>query len=55
MKAYAADFCGIEKLSSATREMVERFINQLEKSAKENRDSLVCKLNSYAQPQEVHS
>lgn len=55
VKAYAADFCGTEKLSGASREMVERFINRLERSAKENRDSLVCKLNSYAQPQEVHS
>lgn len=55
VKAYAADFCGSEKLSGASRQMVERFISQLEKSAKENRDSLICKLNSYAQPQEVHS
>jgi len=55
VKAYAADFCGTEKLSGASREMVEAFINQLSKSAKENRDSLICKLNSYAQTQEVNS
>jgi len=55
VKAYAADFCGTEKLSGASREMVEAFINQLAKSAKENRDSLVCKLNSYAQTREVNS
>jgi hypothetical protein len=55
VKAYAADFCGTEKLGGASRDMVESFINQLSKSAKENRDSLICKLNSYAQPQEVSS
>ena len=55
VKAYAADFCGAEKLSGASRDLVESFISQLAKSAKENRDSLVCKLNSYAQPQEAAS
>jgi len=55
VKAYAADFCGTEKLSGASREMVEAFINQLAKLAKDNRDSLVCKLNSYARVQGVSS
>jgi len=55
VKAYAADFCGTETLSGASRELVESFITQLAKSAKENRDSLVCKLRSYAQGQEVAS
>jgi len=55
VKAYAADFCGTETLSGASRELVESFITQLAKSAKENRDSLVCKLNSYAQVQGVTS
>ena len=53
VKAYAADFCGTQTLSGATRELVESFINQLSATAKENRDALVCKLNSYAQPVEV--
>jgi hypothetical protein len=53
VKAYAADFCGTQTLSGASRELVESFIAHLSASAKENRDSLVCKLNSYAQPQEV--
>jgi len=53
VKAYAADFCGTETLSGASRDLVESFINQLEKSAKENRESLVCKLNSYAPVSEV--
>jgi hypothetical protein len=49
VKAYAADFCGTATLSAATRELVESFISHLSTAAKENRDSLVCKLNSYAQ------
>jgi len=55
VKAYAADFCGTETLSGASRDLVESFITQLEKSAKENRDGLVCKLNSYAQVPEATS
>lgn len=55
VKAYAADFCGTEKLSGASRDRVESFISQFAKSAKENRDSLICRLNSYARTQEVTS
>jgi hypothetical protein len=51
VKAYAADFCGTEALSGASRELVESFINHLSASAKENRDALVCKLNSYGKVQ----
>jgi hypothetical protein len=53
VKAYAADFCGTEALSGASRELVESFISHLSAAAKENRDALVCKLNSYTQPVEV--
>ena len=53
VKAYAADFCGTEALSGASRELVESFISHLASAAKENRDALVCKLNSYAQPVEA--
>jgi len=53
VKAYAADFCGTQKLSEASRDRVEAFIRQLAKSAKENRDALQCRLNAYARPQEV--
>jgi hypothetical protein len=49
VKAYAADFCGTATLSGASRELVESFISHLSSTAKENRDSLVCKLNSYSQ------
>ena len=50
VKLYAADFCGTQTLSGATRELVESFISHLSAAAKENRDALVCKLNSYVQP-----
>jgi hypothetical protein len=53
VKTYAADFCGTETLKGASRDLVESFISHLAASAKENRDGLVCKLNSYAQPVEV--
>ena len=53
IKAYAADFCGTTTLKDASRESVESFISHLATSAKENRDGLVCKLNSYAQPAKV--
>ena len=50
VKAYAADFCGTETLSDASRELVESFIAHLSAAAKQNRDALICKLNSYSQP-----
>jgi hypothetical protein len=55
VKAYAADFCGTEALSGASRALVESFINHLSALAKENRDALICKLNSYGKAQEVAS
>ena len=53
VKAYAADFCGTEKLNGASRELVESFISHLSSAARENREALVCKLNSYSQRAEV--
>jgi hypothetical protein len=53
VKAYAADFCGTETLSEASRDLVGSFIAHLSKAAKEDRDALVCKLNSYGQPAEA--
>ena len=53
VKAYAANFCGTQTLSGASRDLVESFISHLAVSAKENRDALICKLNSYSQPQEA--
>jgi len=53
VKAYAADFCGVPSLKEANRELVESFIAHLTECGKENRDMLVCRLNSYAQPEEA--
>ena len=53
VKAYATDFCGTSSLKDASRDLIESFISHLAASAKEDRDGLVCKLNSYAQPAEV--
>jgi hypothetical protein len=53
VKAYAADFCGTETLKEASRDLVESFITELAASAKKDREALVCKLNSYAQPVEA--
>ncbi len=55
VKRYAADFCGTAALRDAGRDRVESFINMLSESATKDRDGLLCKLNSYAQPEEVHS
>ena len=53
VKAYAADFCGTATLKDASRDLVESFITQLATAAKKDRDALICKLNSYAQPVEA--
>jgi len=55
VKAYAADFCGTPSLKEANRELVESFVSHLATSALENRDALVCKLNSYDQTGEAQS
>jgi hypothetical protein len=55
VKAYAADFCGTETLRGASRELVESFISNLSTAAKENREALICKLNSYSQRTEATS
>ena len=53
VKSYAAHFCGTETLKDASRDLVESFVSHLAASAKEDRDGLVCKLNSYAPVSEV--
>src|SRR5713101_6814984 len=53
VKAYAADFCGTPSLKEANRELVQSFVSHLAACAKENRDMLICRLNSYAQPAEA--
>jgi hypothetical protein len=54
VKAYAADYCGTAALSGASHEMIASFIAHLAVAAKENKDALVCKLNSYAQSVEAN-
>jgi hypothetical protein len=53
VKRYAANFCGTQELRQASRDRVESFIAHLAESASKDRGGLVCKLNSYAQTQEV--
>jgi hypothetical protein len=54
VKSYAADFCGTATLKEASRDLVESFITELAASAQKDREALVCKLNSYAQPVEAN-
>ncbi len=53
VKAYAADFCGTPSLKEANRDLVQSFISHLAACAKEDKDMLICRLNSYAQPVEA--
>jgi hypothetical protein len=55
VKAYAADSCGTPNLRDASREQIEGFITNLADWATKDRPGLLCKLNSYAKPQEVSS
>ena len=55
VKAYAADFCGTPNLRDASREQIEQFVTNLSDWATRDRAALICKLNSYATPQEVTS
>jgi hypothetical protein len=53
VKRYAADFCGTETLRDASRDLVESFVSTISQEAASDRAALVCKLNSYNQPEEV--
>jgi len=53
VRRYAADFCGTETLREASRDLVEAFVSTIAEEAANNRAALVCKLNSYNQPEEV--
>ena len=55
VKRYAADFCGTESLRDAGRDLVEAFVSTVAEEAASDRAALVCKLNSYSQPEEVTS
>lgn len=53
VKAYARAFCETEDLRDARREQIESFVEHLAEWAVRDRDSLLCKLNSFTLPQEV--
>jgi hypothetical protein len=53
VKAYAADFCGTPSLREANRDLVQSFVSHLAACAKEDKNMLICRLNSYAQPAEA--
>jgi hypothetical protein len=55
VKRYAADFCGTQELREASRDLVQSFITHLADWAARDRSGLLCKLNSFAPSQEVHS
>jgi len=50
VKQYAAEFCGAKDLRQASREQIQSFITHLAESAANDREGLLCKLNSYASP-----
>jgi hypothetical protein len=50
VKQYAAEFCGAKDLRQASREQIQSFITHLAESAANDREALLCKLNSYASP-----
>src|ERR1700674_3747180 len=52
VKAYAADYCGTPTLRDASREQVEAFINHLTERALNDREALLCHLNSYPKQEE---
>ena len=55
VKRYAADFCGTQELRDAGRDLVEAFVSTVAEEAVKDRAALLCKLNSYSQPEEMKS
>ena len=53
VKAYAADYCRTPTLRDASREQVEAFINHLTERASNDREALLCHLNSYPKQEEA--
>ncbi|MCU1304367.1 MAG: hypothetical protein JWQ87_4651 [Candidatus Sulfotelmatobacter sp.] len=47
VKAYATDLCGVKTLRDATRGQIENFVKLLANRAEEDREALLCQLNSY--------
>jgi hypothetical protein len=53
VKAYAADYCGVETLSGASRDLIESFVSHLATLARDKHEALLCKLNSYSHTHEA--
>jgi len=53
VKQYAAEFCGTKDVRQATREQIQSFITHLAELAARDRQSLLCKLNSYVEKPEA--
>jgi hypothetical protein len=47
VKSYAVEFCGTKALRDATRQQVENFVAHLADWATQDRNALLCQLNSY--------
>jgi hypothetical protein len=54
VKRYAAEFCGTAVLRDASRDLVASFITHLGEWAARDREGLICKLTSFAEPQEAN-
>src|SRR5438552_12508451 len=52
VKSYATDYCGVKTLREAKREQVEAFVVHLADWAEQDRNALLCQLNSYLSPKE---
>jgi len=52
VKSYAIDFCRVKTLKEASREQVENFIDHVADWAANDKNALVCQLNSYLGKQE---
>ena len=52
VKAYAADYCGTPVLRDASRIQIESFVSHFADWVARDRDSLLCKLNSYSPAKE---
>jgi hypothetical protein len=52
VKAYAADFCDVKELRDASKEQIQKFIQHLSEYATNDREGLLCQLNSYGPKEE---
>ena len=55
VRSYAADFCGTPSLHLADRDRLEAFVVSLSDRAVNDRDALLCQLNSYSTAKETRT